>query len=649
LISEGVLMKKPVALILILVLVLGAGVGVGAYYLLRSGTAAEPPHGYLQKFKSAGELLSAFKKGTSVNRYQRMDGMAKSAVPTTQSLSESEGTPQHSTTNVQVEGVDEADIVKNDGRFIYAVSGGSVVIALAYPADKARVLSRIPLDKASGINLFINSNRLAVIGTTYVQAEPKTEGGMMPPRGNLTFARVYDISNPEKPGLVRNIQYEGSYSDARMIGGNVHVVLTTNPYYVLYDRKDPGISDIIPRYSDTPGEQADFKLVGDYRDIETVNPKEFTSFLSVLSFPLAGGAESLNKRVIAGYSDNVYASTENLYVASSQYGAFYDFPVMREDAQDKTTIYKFKFDGPKTTYAGSGEVPGTVLNQFSMDEAGSYFRIATTVGHVSREGSKSTNNVYVLGPDMKMAGKLEGLAPGEKIYSARFLGNRAYLVTFKKVDPFFVLDLSDPASPKVLGALKIPGYSDYLHPYDENHVIGIGKNTVEANPEEGGSFAWYQGMKIAIFDVTDVANPKEMHKLEIGDRGTDSYALNDHKAFLFDRAKNLLVLPVLLAELTPEQKAAPDRQAYDYGNFTFQGAYVYDVSLANGIQLKGRITHIDNPAELSNRGYYYYDSNSAVQRSLYIGNSLYTVSQSKIKINDLATLGDQGTINLVGN
>ena len=641
-------MKKPVALILVLVLVLGAGVSVGAFYLLRSDTSAQPPPGSLQKFKSPGEFLKAFKKGLSSNRYEGGDIVMKSAAPSALSTSGAAEAPQHSTTNVQVAGVDEADIVKNDGRFIYAVSGGSVIIAQAYPPQMTRVVARIELQRASGVNLFINGDRLVVLGTTYAGETPKTETEIMPPRGNLTFVRVYDISNREKPALVRNIQYEGTYSTARMIGNNVHLVLATYPYYVLDDRKDPAVLDIIPKYSDTGGEDAVFKPVGAYNDIETVDPKQFTSFLSVLSLSVGGGDESLNKRVIAGYSDNVYASTENIYVASSEYG-YYGLPVVGHGGQDKTTVYKFKLDGPKTVFVGSADVPGTVLNQFSMDESSGYFRIATTVGHVSREGSNSTNNVYVLGPDLKVAGRLEGLAPGEKIYSARFLGNRAYLVTFKKVDPFFVLDLSDPANPKVLGALKIPGYSDYLHPYDENHVIGVGKNTVEASPEEGGNFAWYQGMKIAIFDVTDVANPKEMHKVEIGDRGTDSYALNDHKAFLFDREKNLLVLPVLLAELTPEQKASPQRQANDYGNYTFQGAYVYDVSLANGIVLKGRVTHMDDTSQLNQGGWYYYDSDVAVQRSLYIGNSLYTVSQSKIAINDLATLGDQGTIKLTGN
>ncbi|MBU4490828.1 MAG: beta-propeller domain-containing protein, partial [Actinobacteria bacterium] len=365
---------------------------------------------------------------------------------------------------------------------------------------------------------------------------------------------------------------------------------------------------------------------------------------SVLSISLRDESKSLSKRVIAGYSENVYASTENLYVASTDNRYFGYWPDTTSQGQEKTTVYKFKLHGPSTTFLTSAEVPGTVLNQFSMDESDGYFRIATTCGHVSREEADSTNNVYVLDSDLIMAGKLEGLAPGERIYSARFMGDKAYLVTFKKVDPFFVLDLADPENPRVLGALKIPGYSDYLHPYEENHIIGIGKNTVEADPEES-NFAWYQGMKIAVFDVSDVANPREMHKVDIGDRGTNSYALNDHKAFLFDRNKNLLVLPVLLAELTPEQKASNDARASDYGQYTFQGAYVYDISLESGIALKGRVTHLDDPAELTNN-YYYYDSAEAVKRSLYIGENLYTISEAKVKINKLGDLAEEASIQL---
>jgi uncharacterized secreted protein with C-terminal beta-propeller domain len=311
---------------------------------------------------------------------------------------------------------------------------------------------------------------------------------------------------------------------------------------------------------------------------------------------------------------------------------------------EHTTIYKFRLVGTSVMFTASADVPGTVLNQFSMDESKGYFRIATTIGHVTREGSGSTNNVYILDAALNITGRLEGLAEGETIYSARFVGDRAYLVTFKKVDPFFVLDLSNPSHPEVLGALKIPGYSDYLHPYDENHVIGVGKNTVEADPAEG-DFAWYQGIKIALFDVSNVADPKEMYKIEIGDRGTDSYALRDHKAFLFDRDKDLLVLPILLAELTPEQKESGSTRGPYQGQITYQGAYVYDISLRGGFRLGGRITHADSSQDLTDSDYY-YGSDSFVERSLYIENTLYTISQAKVKANSLVDLEERASVDL---
>jgi uncharacterized secreted protein with C-terminal beta-propeller domain len=233
--------------------------------------------------------------------------------------------------------------------------------------------------------------------------------------------------------------------------------------------------------------------------------------------------------------------------------------------------------------------------------------------------------------DLNIVGSLEGLAPGETIYSARFMGERGYLVTFKQVDPLFVIDLSDPHHPEELGYLKVTGYSDYLHPYDENHLIGIGKETTEE-----GEFAWYQGVKISLFDVSDVSNPREIDKEIIGHRGTDSPVLWDHKAFLFDQSRNLMVIPILVAEID-ESDYAEGVPAWAYGEPVWQGAYVFYVSLDTGIGLDGRITHIENLADLE-EGYYYYYSPFSVERSLYIDDILYTISGAKIKMNSLEDL-----------
>jgi uncharacterized secreted protein with C-terminal beta-propeller domain len=200
-----------------------------------------------------------------------------------------------------------------------------------------------------------------------------------------------------------------------------------------------------------------------------------------------------------------------------------------------------------------------------------------------------------------------------------------------------VIDLSDPRNPQPLGELKITGYSNYLHPYDENHIIGIGKETVA----EREDFAWYQGVKISLFDVSDVNNPVEIGKYEIGDRGTDSPVLWDHKAFLFDKSRNLLVIPVLEAKIDESEypgAVPPDA----YGRPVWQGAYVFDISLNispnnDALQLKGKITHIESPADLE-QDYYYYYSSFSVERSLYIDNVLYTISDAKIMMNNLENL-----------
>ena len=214
------------------------------------------------------------------------------------------------------------------------------------------------------------------------------------------------------------------------------------------------------------------------------------------------------------------------------------------------------------------------------------------------------------------------------------MGDRGYVVTFKKIDPLFVIDLGDPYEPEVLGYLKVTGYSDYLHPYDEDHIIGIGKETVEAGE---GNFAWYQGVKISLFDVSDVNNPKEVDDpYVIGDRGTDSPVLSDHKAFLFDKSRNLLVMPVTVAEID-ESKYPGEVPDNAYGEYVWQGAYVFDISLDNGLQLKGRITHIEDPTDLE-QGYYYSYSPLSVTRTLYIDDVLYTISQAKIMMNNLENL-----------
>ncbi|MCK5031543.1 MAG: beta-propeller domain-containing protein, partial [Thermoplasmatales archaeon] len=216
------------------------------------------------------------------------------------------------------------------------------------------------------------------------------------------------------------------------------------------------------------------------------------------------------------------------------------------------------------------------------------------------------------------------LASGEQIYATRFIGDKCYLVTFKQIDPFFVIDLSEPTNPEVLGELKIPGYSTYLHPYDETHIIGIGRDD--------------EKVKISLFDVSDLENPIELSKYEIENDDEDWYwaqssALYEHKAFLFDKEKNLLVIPV--------------------GDYSKESAYVFDISVEGGIELKGTITHdleVEPEEEYDpwDDDYYYMGNyGNSIKRTLYIEDVLYTVSDNMVKMNDLETLEEINSITIV--
>ena len=528
-------------------------------------------------------------------------------------------TSDYSTTNIQVAGVDEADIVKTDGDYIYVVSGNRTIIVKAYPPEQAQVLSEIELE-GTVIGIFINEDRLVVFenGMPYypyydVRVGPTGEGSMFSIAAYYTspktFIKVYDISDRENPRLQRELSADGEYVSSRMIGDYAYVVIN-EPVYEQDD--EPNLPRIYSGGNETeiPATDIYYSDVSDYYYM-------YTTIIAINT--QNDDQEPTYETILLGASSNLYVSLNNIYLT---------LPVWGDNVGDfqGTSIHRIHIDGDEIEFVASGEVPGMVLDQFSMDEYNGYFRVATTTYEQTPK-----NNIYLLNMDLNIVGSLEGLAPGETIYSARFMGERGYLVTFKKVDPLFVIDLSDPSHPEELGYLKVTGYSDYLHPYDETHIIGIGKETTDA-----GEFAWYQGVKISLFDVSNVTNPQEISKLEIGDRGSESSVLRDHKAFLFDKSRNLMVIPVLEAKVDVT-KYSEAELVWAYGQPVYQGAYVFDISVDNGLQLRGRITHIDDLSELE-QGYYRFYSPFSVERSLYIDDVLYTISDAKIKMNNLENL-----------
>jgi uncharacterized secreted protein with C-terminal beta-propeller domain len=592
---------------------------------------------FLLKFSSLEEMKNFLLKSGSYGRYLGSPRIfLEKSFAAFASAAESDSMDVgYSKTNIQVEGVDEADIVKTDGKYIYLVSGGSVFIVRAYPPEEAEISSQIKVN-ATVCGIFINANRLVIFAYSdayYPISLNETESKEF--MGPQTYLMVYDVEKHEKPTLIRNVTLSGVYFNSRMIGKYVYV-LATLPAYHLGDEKP-----ILPKIVDN----------GRIRDVEPTsiyyaNVSDFYYAFTVVAAVNIQDAEEpiAYETFLFGSASCIYVSLGNIYVAVPRYN---------EEYGEATEIHRIRIDGGKISYEASGIVPGFVLNQFSMDEHDGYFRIATTTNQAVFRGLFTTSfsiaredenpmrsNVYVLNKSLAVIGGLEGLAPGERIYAARFMGDRCYLVTFKKVDPLFVISLKDPAKPEVLGQLKIPGYSDYLHPYDENHLIGIGKWTVEA---EEGDFAWYQGVKISLFDVSDFNHPKEVDSYLIGDRGTDSPVLRDHKAMLFDKNLKMLAMPVLVAEVD-EAKYPDGVPPNAYGDYVWQGLYVFEITESN-IRLRGRITHIEDQEDFLKSGYWFY-SEYAVERALYIGDILYTISNKMIKMNNLTSLEEIGIIKI---
>jgi uncharacterized secreted protein with C-terminal beta-propeller domain len=624
-------------LIVLMVIAVGVIAAIIGYGYLQDQPASTGEEGGLKQFASAAEVrayLAAHAPSSAENTYYRtvigsvpqaVDGVAeKSAAPSLPTIGGTGASSDYSTTNVQVEGVDEADIVKNDGKYVYVISGGRLAIVDAYPGEKAKILSETMVNGTPS-EMFLSGDRLVVFstGSTSPVMYKSYPSGMVMPRYYRTEAHayVYSVKDRSAPVLVRDITLPGNYYDARMIGDRVYVITNENVYSYADDIPMPVVKDDLGKVIDPKVSYFDY-------------PFSSYVFSTITSFTIGDDSSLSAEAYLLGYTSTLYVSEKNIYMAIQKPVAVPVEPVVRNDlavssvrrmpSTEVTGIYKFAIDGGRIRYIAAGEVEGHLLNQFSMDESGGNLRAATTVQGYGSSGSYEYNNVFVLDPGMKTIGSLKYIAPDEKIYSTRFMGDRLYMVTFKRIDPLFVIDLSDPANPGILGKLKIPGYSDYLHPYDRNHIIGVGKET-ETNEWGGVSTS---GVKIALFDVSDVNHPTEVGHVEIGEAGSDSEALRDHKAFLFSKEKDLLVIPVREVQKVPlEGKYAP------YTQKIWQGAYVFGVSPDEGFILRGKVTHSDEDSSG-----YYWGSRDAVKRSLYIGNTLYTLSESELIATDLANM-----------
>lgn len=601
-----------------------------------------------------------------------------------------DGGIDYSTTNVQVENVDEPDYLKNDGKYVYIVSRNNLSIIDAYPAEDAQLVLKIALDIESQYihNMFLNDDRLVIFynGQSDEEIIPQFDFIPRPSYNPVTHALIVDISDKENPEIIKDYSIDGHFRDARMIGDYAYFV-TNNHINYQYPRLPVIMEDSVRIM--TPD--------AFYFD----NAEEFSNFNTLTAIDIFG--DTINSETfLMGHTSSFYVSENNFYLTyqqnmpfgyyeNSSRDRFFDVivPLLPESIQNeiemidraawesehakwnaisdllqdsynnmdkkeketlfekikealneydirvqeenrKTIIHKISIDEDKIEYVAKGTVPGRLLNQFSMDESGDRFRVATTIEYyIQNEGTIRSNAVYVLDEKLNIVGELEDIAPNESIFSSRFMGDRLYLVTFEQIDPFFVIDLSSD-KPEILGELKIPGFSNYLHPFDEDHVIGVGRDTkVDSNDR-----VQQLGIKLALFNVADVSNPKVLDDFVIGDRSSHSEALHNHKAFFFDKTRNVLSIPISgdsdKLEHTTSKMFAPEYNRWS-------GFYVFDIDSTEGFSIKGTITHSDSDSR-------YYGMNDA--RTFYIGDVLYTASQGYLKMNSFEDLEEINSIKL---
>jgi hypothetical protein len=566
------------------------------------------------------------------------------------------GGPSHSDTNTQVAGVDEADIVKTDGNNLYLLHGQNLQVLKSWPISDLGIASSTAVE-GNPIEMFVADGKIVVYsqvdGSDIYQASGVTprspyheygyygdvayEGMPNPYYAPLTKITVLDIAGGA-PSVSKELYFEGNYASSRRVGEHVRTILSGGSY-------GPGVSyypEIVGEYPDTA---AEWKVL--FEDLRFKNtlaiygskitdwlPNRFErkngkvevlaascesyyvppaastghGLVQVESFDLDALGAPLAETSVVGAVDTVYANQSSLYLAARGWTDPTFAPGLTPENTSATHLHKFDLttDPAKPAYVASGSVPGHVKNQFSLDEKDGILRIATTRQLVSQTEWTTANDVYALrqnGDELKTIGSVQGLAPGEQIYSTRFVGDRAYVVTFRQVDPLFVIDMKDPKKPKVLSELKIPGFSEYMHPMDEGHLLTIGQDATDSGQ--------VLGLALQVFDVTDAKNPKLLHKhVFSGSEYGFSEASYNHKAFNWYEPLHLLAFPF---------------QAYDNTGNMKTSLELFDVTVAGGIVKRGAVDHSNffgNDPYGYCGGYY----GVGVRRGVFIDDYVYAIS-----------------------
>jgi uncharacterized secreted protein with C-terminal beta-propeller domain len=615
--------------------------------------AASAKAGRLQAFGSCAQFLDYVKpRATKLAGAYGLPwlgargGVAMPAMPTAAAdagraaNTEAAAGVDFSGTNVQEEGVDEPDVVKTNGSTVFYARGDRL-FAVDVGGGKPRVVGSLQLDGGWSHELLLHGERLLVLSRGgFVGIDPpmpvvrRTASMIVQPFMQQTVLSEVAVGDPAAMKIVRSLVLDAGYVSARLVGSTARIVtVSQTPQRLGFRGPDEPTQDSVaaaakanrgvvasskvgswlPRFAvrGRRGETLVRKPLVGCRDVRRPAVYSGLGMLTVLTIDLRKGLAPVDTDAVLAGGSTVYASPDTLYVATQRWPAQPEAVGGGEPPKTTTEIHSFDISGAtETHYRGSGAVPGYLLSQWSLSEHEGVLRVASTEEPTWwNPGPQEESQSFVTtlrndGGKLVQLGQVGGLGKGERVYAVRFIGDKGYVVTFRQVDPLYTLELSQPASPRVLGELKITGYSAYLHPLGEDLLLGVG--------QEADTAGRVQGAQLSVFDVSDLRRPVRLHQRALG-RGSFT-AEWDHHAFLYWPRERLAMLP-LQAE-------------------SFAGAVGFRVGRA-GIDEVGRVEH--GPALVDKRY-----AGMPVQRSLVVGGSLYTLSDAGVQATGLRTFADEG-------
>lgn len=548
----------------------------------------------------------------------------------------------YSSTNIQVAGVDEADLLETDGEFLYLISGSDLVIVKAGAGDELEDASRMKLG-AAPTGMYLDGDRLVLV-SSQAQYEPWSAMSfiaidtMYPPTygqyGSASIT-VLDIADRYAPTLVQRLEVDGHIQDSRVVGGQLRLVINSSfqlpalesvridaegnaPTRYRYESREAYIErrleTFLPRLRqiNAEGQVVRESPLVDAKTFYRPDSANHRTLTTIATLDMHSNVPGLSSTasLMHDTASTVHATKDSIYLFSQGWSHF----------TSNTKIQKFDIDAQTgdIQLVANGEVNGTLLNQFAADEYDGYLRVVTQMG--SWHGEHELFVLEQVGHQLKVIGQIGGMAPGEELHSVRFAGEEAFVVTFRKVDPLFAIDLSDPANPVVEGELKVPGFSDYLHVIDENHLLGIGRG---ANENRG----LFQEMQVSIFDVSDLSDPQLIHRTSIGGGRSTASVVNgdrwaegdgDHHAVGYFPSEQILAIPIFNAGATGWDRSSTidNTPIFEQGE---GGLQVFHIDTATGFESLTIIEHA-----------------TLISRSLVIGDQLIAISPGTISAHSLA-------------